>query len=761
MKKRFLAALCALVPLALFGQTQPELSSPQTAFSQPAHLQPDDSLPVRQVVIPHAGVFALDQAPATLEVSSLRVKVELDDTMQRQTWTLELRNLARRPDWARVLVPVQAGFQLDDYRVEPAGSDSEKVEILEAERAFAILLRTADESTKRAPLEWAGLPAIHLPEMAFGAGEVRRLEVRLSAALPEAGDVRVEIPRSELPNAQPVPLFVELTAPATTTAGIYSPSHALRRALEQDQRIARWNSAAEAQPGALVAIVGRPSAETENRTPLTTMVEHDEEGGLLFAVWAEPESLDSQNQAPPAREMTLVVDVSGSMSGTKIRQAREAGVQFLAALTERDSFQILTYSGKVNSLFEAPRPATEEHLIAGEKFVAALAAGGSTHLAGALEKALTAPATEGAVPYVLVLSDGRPTTGLTDERELSQACAQWNAESRRLYTFGIGHDVNAPLLDALARSSRGASAYVTPDADVEQAVATCLQGLELPRWTYLELTVRDSASGALPPAALVPSAPLRDVFEGETLFALGRLESAAPVTLELAAETQGGPIQASATLDPAQAARPGGPLGALYATRRSAELLERIRSTGADSGGKEVLRRVEPEMAELLRISLRSGLLTAHTMFLTLTDTDLLGYDQLLKRLADMLTERVVRARVGRAVFEDAVLLGRDREASTAERVRSVLAGGDKTLQLANVVHLGGHGFFRRGPLWIDGALLGPGSTAKVDEQHNLADPASWPLVDELVRRGRTGLLALPGGVVLDLDGRVIAFSAH
>lgn len=768
--KKVLSLLLPLAPFTLvFGQSPidqpPNGGAPleQAQVSQiasPGSADPGEAtgtVPVRQVVVSSSGVFALDRSPTTIEIERVHVDVELEEASQRQFWTIELRNRANRPDWANLLLPIPTGFEFESATAEP--DSLETLEPLDTEATFGLLRRTAQESGVRAAMEWSGHRSVYLPQLAFGASELRTVHVVLAASLNTEGDLRIEVPRSELPGRTPIELSVEVRGSTAQIYDFHSPSHALRVAVEEGQRIARWNSQVDAQPGPLVVVGGRPQSEEAQGMNLATTLEQDGEGGLLFAIWARPDE-ELEAQAPqPSREMTLVVDVSGSMSGTKIRQARDAGLQFLGSLNEGDRFQVLTYAKEVNALFSEPRLATDQNLIAGERFVEDIEAGGNTNLSGALELALTTPTEGDLLPYVLVLSDGKPTAGLTDEAQLVRATASTNPHDRRLYTFGIGHDVNAPLLDGLARASRGASAYVEPDADVEDAVVRCLRGLTLPLWTTLELLESESDSEADQSLALVPNTPLRDVFAGETLFAFGRIPSAQPTQIKFVAHTSEGPRETLLQLDPALAAPAGGPLGALFATRRSAELLERIRATGAEAGDKGALRRVESEMVELLQLALRSGILSSHTMFLSLPDTELLGYDQLLQRLGSMLTERVMRARVGRAVFQDAVSLGRDRDAKTAERVRRALSAGDAQLTISGVAHLGGHGYFQRGPMWIDGALIGPDSTAKVDVQLSLADPKTALLAEELAECGRSALLALPGGVVFELDGQVIAIS--
>ncbi len=102
---------------------------------------------------------------------------------------------------------------------------------------------------------------------------------------------------------------------------------------------------------------------------------------------------------------------------------------------------------------------------------------------------------------VLFLTDGLPTVGVTSEGQIRTNAAQANTHKRRVFTFGVGMDLNAPLLDHLAEANRGASINVLPKENVEIAVSKVFKRLMGP-------VMNEPASPCAPVrAAMAPRAP--------------------------------------------------------------------------------------------------------------------------------------------------------------------------------------------------------------------------------------------------------------
>jgi Ca-activated chloride channel family protein len=154
------------------------------------------------------------------------------------------------------------------------------------------------------------------------------------------------------------------------------------------------------------------------------------------------------------RDVTVVIDVSGSMSGHKIEQARAAARDVLATLRPTDRFRLIDFSTDVRAFRDAYVEATPEMIAQARRYIDSLDADGGTNIDGALAEALRPDVVPGRLPLVLFVTDGEPTVGVSDPTSIMEHVARWRG-TRRIFTFGLGEDVNASLLEQLALDGRG------------------------------------------------------------------------------------------------------------------------------------------------------------------------------------------------------------------------------------------------------------------------------------------------------------------
>jgi len=137
------------------------------------------------------------------------------------------------------------------------------------------------------------------------------------------------------------------------------------------------------------------------------------------------------------RDLVAVLDVSGSMSGEKLDQAKAALVQLLGTLRPSDRFRVITFSSDVRRYAPGWTDASGQHVRDAQQWVRALLAEGGTNIAGALGEAFAVAPAEGALGVVVFLTDGMPTVGETDPERIANAAEQ-NRGAFRVFSFGIG-----------------------------------------------------------------------------------------------------------------------------------------------------------------------------------------------------------------------------------------------------------------------------------------------------------------------------------
>lgn len=182
------------------------------------------------------------------------------------------------------------------------------------------------------------------------------------------------------------------------------------------------------------------------------------DGHVSVAVTFSAEDLVPSDRAPVQYvDLVLVLDRSGSMSGVKINDARQAVIQLIDRLSAHDRLALVTYSNGVETV--SPLVAMDHHHRQRLKSaVAQIYAGGGTNLGGGLQGGidtlLRTPA-QGRKRSVILISDGLANNGITDPRVLGQMAARASENQLAVSTLGVGYDFNEVLMTTIADHGAG------------------------------------------------------------------------------------------------------------------------------------------------------------------------------------------------------------------------------------------------------------------------------------------------------------------
>ncbi len=310
------------------------------------------------------------------------------------------------------------------------------------------------------------------------------------------------------------------------------------------------------------------------------------------------------------RDVVFVLDTSGSMSGDKIKQARSALKYCIAKLNDGDRFGIVKFSSWVDP-WKKELVSAKENREAALAWVDALLAEGGTDIAGALEAALAFPRDPKRPIFIVFMTDGKPTIGeTTDPRKIlakaERAKAAAGGESMRIFTWGVGYDVDTHLLDGIAQATGGISEYVRPEEDIAMKVAAFTSKSAQPVLTNLELKVMGEKVQLV---NLMPRA-IPDLSAGGQLVILGQYTGSGDVALRLTGRVN----DETQTFD-YEGKFPGAEsrhafIEPLWAKRRIGHLLDQIRLHGET---KEVVD-------DVIRLSMEYGIQTPYTSYLILED---------------------------------------------------------------------------------------------------------------------------------------------
>lgn len=740
--------LSAAIP-ALAQEIAPEVTvvvpQARTPIIHPRHPHPDP--------MPHP----------VITLSRVEVSVSINDQVATTTLTLTLANGARRPMEAQVLLPVPDGAAVRSFQLDSLGSEP-TAKILPRDEARRIYDAIVRQMKDPGLLEFAGHNQIRssvFPVPANGQETVRLTYEHLLTA--DGNRIDFVLPRSDTATRTVWTFSAELRS-SRSIATVFSPSHDISTERHSKNHISvRVSTEAAAQPGSLrlsylhEANGGDGIAATFMAYPdPQAPAEGGGKGGYFMLLAALPEGNGSDKAI--RREVTIVIDRSGSMRGEKMDQAREAARQVIEGLLDGEAFNIIDFASDVQMFSRAPVIKSGESMKAARGYLGGINASGGTNIYDALHEALRQPPTEGMLPVVLFLTDGVATVGRTREGDIRELALTSNTHERRIFTFGVGFDVNAPLLSALARESRATSTFVLPTEDVEVAVSAVFRRLSGPVLASPRLTVigPDGKESTRLIRDLEPSV-LPDVFEGDQLIVLGRYTTEGPMRLKVEGNFRGKPRTFDLTMNTADAGTRHAHVPRLWAGRRIASLVDEIRRIEANTGR---LSQSDPRTRELVdeivRLSTRYGILTEYTAFLAVepgADFANVPRIDLAESLAFTLLDDAGQQRAG------APAVARERGQSMKSgavnlgRLNTRYDADQNAHQFAGVQNIGDRSLFLRGNRWVDAQLLKV-EDAEAEVIVEFATPAYDQLVERLARDNLQGLLANPGETYLLVDGQ-------
>jgi MYXO-CTERM domain-containing protein len=299
------------------------------------------------------------------------------------------------------------------------------------------------------------------------------------------------------------------------------------------------------------------------------------EGGYFLALVTPDPTPVTQNVLP--RDIVFVLDTSGSMSGVKIAQAKEALRGVLGGLRPADSFALVSFSDKVRTFQSSVVQASIKNVADALTFVDGLQAAGGTNIYDALATALgTLPSGTGHPRYVVFLTDGQPTSGMTSIDSIVSLAATHEEVGARIFSFGIGDDVNTVLLDKLARQSSGDVLYVRPNQSVSVAVQDFFQRISDPVLADPKLDLGPFAVADLYPKVM------SDLFAGRTVTLFGRYAVPGQGRITLAGSRGGQPWSVGFDVTLPEYALGDGYVPRIWAARHVGRLLADIKQGNAD-----------------------------------------------------------------------------------------------------------------------------------------------------------------------------------
>ncbi len=564
------------------------------------------------IVVPTPTVVPPGHPPfAPLEVQSHRVRVAI----REQVAITEVDQVFRNPGERRVegdyWFPIPVNAAISRFSIEIDGKEQE-AELVDAARARSIYEDIVRRMRDPALLEYGDRGAFRVRVFPIEPHATRRIKLAYTQVLARDGaTVEYTYPLdTEKLSAAPIDVVsVEVhLASDTPIESVWSPSHTVEVKRKGPGEALVGFEQNHSRPSTSFRLFYTTTRDGLGLGVLTFREPGDDEG--YFLLLASPGVLGA-NQRVLAKDVVFVVDTSGSMAGGKIEQLRRALTRAIDTLNGSDRFEIVRFSTEAEPFFGALTEANAANRDRARAFVTGFRPAGGTAIGEALTRAMTsASGRDPARPFVVVfVTDGLPTVGETDAAKLVAAVTGNTAAAGvRVFSFGVGDDVDTRFLDGLSEATRGRSQYVGARQDIEREVSSLSERIASPALTGLALRV----DGDVRVSKVYPR-ELPDLFHGDQLVALGRFSGSgtARVVLEGMAGGEKRATSASADFGAASGAKTDYRfIPRLWATRRVGQLLDEIRRHGEQVELRD----------EIVSLARRYGIVTPYTSYLIVED---------------------------------------------------------------------------------------------------------------------------------------------
>jgi len=267
---------------------------------------------------------------------------------------------------------------------------------------------------------------------------------------------------------------------------VYSPTHSLNVDRKDPRHVIATYEAKNVLPTSDFQVFYKAANEKIGATLLSHQGDAKKDGHFMLLVSPNPRS---SRQAVVAKDIVIAFDHSGSMSGQKIQQAKEAFGHILKNLGREDRFNVVAYNDAVTTCFESMTGAAEKRVADALDMIDRVEATGGTNIHEAVLAAVK-----------MIASKKANTAGV------------------RIFAFGVGYQPNVRLLDRLVGDNNGRSDYVKPKEPIEAKVSSLYNKIKNPVMTGLKLEVQGLRVRDLYPREL------GDLFDGDQIVVVGRYD---------------------------------------------------------------------------------------------------------------------------------------------------------------------------------------------------------------------------------------------
>lgn len=382
---------------------------------------------------------------------------------------------------------------------------------------------------------------------------------------------------------------------------IYSPTHNIKvKKLNDHEAIVSYEEK-NSKPDTEFVLYYSVS-EQEFDINLLSYKENNDNTGYFLLLGSPKYSIKETDIVP--KNIVFVMDTSGSMSGKKITQAKDALKFCIDNLNKKDSFDIVSFSDNVNLLKNKLIEVNDTNTKKALDFAESLESSGGTNIDEAMKTTLDLVKNDKKQATIMFLTDGQPTVGITNNDEILTNIKSNNKNKSKIFVFGVGYDVNIHFLDKLSLKNHGYSEYVRPTESIETSVSSIFSKINTPVLSNIKIDFSDKDIRDIFPKELP------DIFKGSQLMILGRYKDEGKANIKIEGNVSGKHKEMNYKVK-FKSEKENSFIPRLWASRKIGYLLEELRLS--NNSNKELLD-------EVIRLSKKYGIVTEFTSFLVAED---------------------------------------------------------------------------------------------------------------------------------------------
>jgi Ca-activated chloride channel family protein len=373
--------------------------------------------------------------------------------------------------------------------------------------------------------------------------------------------------------------------------------------------------------------------------PSVGLLAHRDERGGFFTLMLHPQLNPADADVTP-REITFLIDVSGSQHGVPLEISQDISKRAIDALRPDDVFNVFFFAGFNGQLWDEPKPRTPENMDAAKAYIGAMKGSGGTEMLAGVQRALKAKHDPKRLQMYAFFTDGY----IGNEAEVLRTIKE-EKNGARFFCFGTGSSVNRYLCDGVAEQGDGKVIYCLPreKEQTEKAAKRFFECIDSP--VLCDITIDFNG---LPVADVYPS-KVTDLFAGQPITLKGRYTGPAKGTIWV-----NGRIGAKKVSFPVEVNLPEKEdrnecLGAIWARQKISDLSNELLSK---PDNKEIVEQITA-------LALEFRLMSQYTSFVAVDESRIVGNGAPLKVMQPVeLPESVSREGIEGKATGDAMSIG-------------------------------------------------------------------------------------------------------